>query len=43
MTRPVKDLKLERIVGLAYKIDRSLPLELINAIELAKEQMKLIV
>jgi len=43
VTRPVKDLKLERVVGLAYKIDRSLPLELINAIELAKEQMKLIV
>ena len=40
LTRPINDLRLERIVGLAYHKDRPLPAELLTSIGDAKEIME---
>lgn len=41
VTRPVADLQLERVVGVAYQAAHPLPQDLIEAIKRAKEQMGL--
>jgi len=37
--RPISNLKLERVVGLAHQVDHPLPIQLITAIEKARESI----
>jgi DNA-binding transcriptional LysR family regulator len=40
LTRAISDVKLERIVGLAYKIEYPLPFQLLAAIDTFKNRIK---
>lgn len=39
VTRPLSGIELERIIGVAYPVNNALSPEILNAIELAKQQM----